>query len=347
MSSEKTPTQVGRAGEAVPLARVSSVSPVVEELDRRGPRADALLARHLMTRAQIADPYDEIPLARFVAFLEDAAATESDDLLCAKIGGQFRPGNLGPVGLLFGASSTLRRGLERLARWLNAWQGSTAVRVAEDDGTLVWSYRLDAEIWPRRQDTEMTLAATLALAREAFGVSGWPVGIHIEHAEPADPAPLARILGVRPLFSQPVNCLMFDLAEASRAHRAEDRDLMAILERHVADLCHPTEGGDGLIGKVRTLVLIHLGQRTITLPVMASELRVSTRTLQRRLAEEGTSLRAVVRECRLELGRLQLRAGQASTADIARSLGYSDNTTFWRAFKAGTGNAPSHYRWTR
>jgi AraC-like DNA-binding protein len=347
MLSEETPKRAGRAGERVALARVSSLGPVIEELDRRGPRAEALLARHLMTRAQLADPYGEIPLERFVAFLEDAATAEGDDLFCAKVGSQFRPGNLGPVGLLFGASATLRRALERLARWLNVWQGGTAVRVSEEDRTLIWSYRLEVEIWPRRQDTEMTLAATLALSREAFGASGRPLEIHVEHAGPEDPGPLARILGVRPIFGQPGSCLVFDLADASRVHRAEDRDLMAILERHVADLCHPADGVEGLIGKVRTLVLMHLGKRPITLPVMASELHVSTRTLQRRLAEEGTSLRALVRECRLELGRVQLRDGRASTAEIARSLGYSDNTTFWRAFKAGTGSAPSHYRRTR
>ena len=219
--------------------------------------------------------------------------------------------------------------------------------VSEEAGVVVWSYRLDAEIFPRRQDTEYTLAATIALASGAFGTSGRPLEIHIEHVEPADPGPLARILGVRPLFGQPGNRLVFDRAGADRAHREEDRDLMAILEHHAADLCQPLDGIEGLIGKVRTLVLMHLGHRPITLPVMASELHVSTRTLQRRLAEEGTSLRALVRECRLELGRVHLRDGRASTAEIARSLGYSDNTTFWRAFKAGTGSAPSHYRRTR
>lgn len=122
---------------------------------------------------------------------------------------------------------------------------------------------------------------------------------------------------------------------------------MAILERHVADLCQPADGPDGLVGKVRTLVLMHLGQRTITLPVVASELRVSPRTLQRRLADEGTSLRELVRECRLELGRLRLRDGRASTEEIARALGYSDSTAFWRAFKAGTGETPSEYRGKR
>lgn len=335
---------ITRPGTRVALIRVSSLGPVIDALDRRGSKADALMARHLMNRGQLADPYFEIPLARYVAILEEAAQLEGDEFFGARVGGAFRPAHLGPVGLLFGSSATLRRGLERLARWLNAWQAGTAMRVREEDGALVWSYRLDAEFWPRRQDTEYTLAATIALAREAFGSAGRPLEIHIEHGEPPDSAPLTRILGSRPAFGQPGNRLIFDLDEANRPRRKEDRDLMSILERHVADLCQPAEGLDGLVGKVRTLVLMHLGQRAITLPVMASELRVSQRTLQRRLAAEGTSLRDLVRECRLELGRLRLRDGRASTEEIARGLGYADNTAFWRAFKAGTGETPSEYR---
>ena len=344
--SDIVPNKDGHAGDRVALARVSSLVPVLEELDRRGANGNLLLSQHMMTRSQIADPYREITLARFVAMLEDAAVLAQDDLFCAKVGRQFRPGNLGPVGLIFGASSTLRRGLERLARWLNAWQGGTAVRVYEDNGLLIWSYRIDAKIAARRQDTEMTLGATIALSCDAFGASGRPFEIQVEHAEPADADRLRRIFGVRPLFSQPMNCLIYDVAEADLVHRVEDRDLISILERHVSDLCRSADSDEGLLGRVRTLVLMYLGQRAITLPLLASELNMSARTLQRRLANEGTSLRAIVRDCRLELGRIHLRDGRTSTAEVGRLLGYADNTTFWRAFKAGTGSTPSHYRRT-
>ena len=319
-----------RPGSRVPLIRVSSLMPVVEEMDRRGPRAEALIARHLLSRAQLSDPYLEIPLARYVAFLEEAAAVEGDPLLGARVGGQFRPAHLGPVGLLFGSSSTLRRGLERLARWLMAWQDGTVMRIEAEADRLVWTYRLDSGIGPRRQDSEYSVAATLALAREAFGAAGRPVAIEVEHDAPADPGPLSRLLGLRPAFNQPGNRLIFDLAEAERVQRNEDRDLMAVLERHVADLCQPVQGPEGLVGKVRTLVLMHLGHRPITLPMIAAELRTSPRTL--------------VRACRLELGRVQLLAGRTSTAEIARTLGYADATAFWRAFKAETGTAPSRFR---
>lgn len=328
----------------VPMIRVSSLMPVVRELEQRRVDGRFLLHEHLIAHEHLADPYSEVPLARYVAFLESAAERVGDPFFGAQVGTGFRLADLGPVGLLLGASATLRRGLEVLCRTLTTWQDGTSIGLHDEDGVLVWTYRIeDPLVWPRQQDSEYTLAATIAMARDAFGLSGRPLEAHLEHAAPEDAGPLARILGLRPAYGQPGNRLVFNLAEADRVHRTEDRALMTILSRHLDDLRQP-EGEDGLLGRVRTLIGLHLGQRTITVPMIAAELRVSARTLQRRLADHGTSLRALVHQSRVELGRVHLRDGRASNAQIARALGYTDATAFWRAFKAGTGRAPSQYR---
>ncbi|HVL19399.1 MAG TPA: AraC family transcriptional regulator [Amaricoccus sp.] len=333
-----------RSWQRMPLIRVSSLIPVVRELDGRGLAADALLARHLMTREQLSNPYAEIPLARYIAFLEASAETAQDPGFGAAVGTAFRPVALGPVGLLFGASSTLRRGLERLVRTLTSWQDGTSIGLHDEDGTLVWTYRIeDPLIWPRRQDSEYTLAATVTIAREAFGGSARLVEADVEHAMPDDPAPLARILGIAPRYGEPGNRLVFDLREADRVRRTEDAEMMAMLARHLDDLRQPA-GEAGLLAQVRAVIGLHLGHRTITVPMVARELGVSSRTLQRRLADEGTSLRELLNRVRVDLGRVHLRDGRASNAEIARALGYTDSTAFWRAFKAGTGRAPSSYR---
>ncbi len=331
----------------MPLIRVSSLIPVVRELDRRRMPADALLARHLMKRDELSNPYAEIPLARYVAFLEASAEATGDPGFGAEVGTLFRPAALGPVGLLFGASATLRRGLERLVRTLATWQNGTSIGLHDDEGVLVWSYRIeDPLIWPRRQDSEYTLAATFTLAREAFGVSARLIEAEVEHPAPEDPGPLPRIIGLRPAYGQPGNRLIFDLREADRPHRTEDAEMMAMLERHLEDLRQPVSDA-GLLAQVRALIGLHLGHRTISVPMVARELGVSARTLQRRLAEEGTSLRSLLHQVRVDLGRVHLREGRTSNAEIARALGYTDATAFWRAFKAGTGSPPSQFRRAR
>lgn len=336
-----------RPWRRVPLVRVSSLIPVIRALDRRGVLADALLSRHLMNRGQLDNPYAEVPLARYVAFLEAAAEAAEDPGFGAATGTDFRPVTLGPVGLYFGASATLRRGLERLVQSLTIWQDGTSIGLHDEDGALVWTYRIeDPLIWPRRQDNEYTLAATITIAREAFGSAVRLIEAHAQHPEPEDPTPLTRILGLKPHFGQPSNRLIFDLRGADRVQRTEDPEMMAMLGRHLDDLRQP-DGDAGLLAQVRALIGLHLGHRTITVPMVARELGISSRTLQRRLADEGASLRALLHQVRVDLSRAHLSDGRISNAEIARALGYSDVTSFWRAFKTGTGTAPSDYRRTR
>jgi AraC-like DNA-binding protein len=73
-------------------------------------------------------------------------------------------------------------------------------------------------------------------------------------------------------------------------------------------------------------------------------LAVSTRTLQRRLAERGTCFESIVRQVRL--GRaLALLEQPALTIDaVATKLGYSNSGAFHRAFRAWTGVTPGTYR---
>lgn len=85
-------------------------------------------------------------------------------------------------------------------------------------------------------------------------------------------------------------------------------------------------------------------ERAWTLPGIAGALRVSASTLQRRLADEQTSLREVLRETRLEVALGLLQSGRHSIAEIAHRCGYAAHGRFSLAFKARFGFAPSTLR---
>lgn len=81
-----------------------------------------------------------------------------------------------------------------------------------------------------------------------------------------------------------------------------------------------------------------------TLDALAGGLHVGASTLQRRLAEEGTSVRDCVRETRLEVALGLLQAGRLPVAEIAHACGYAAHGRFSLAFKARYGFAPSALR---
>jgi len=77
---------------------------------------------------------------------------------------------------------------------------------------------------------------------------------------------------------------------------------------------------------------------------IASALNVSNRTLQRKLRDEGTSFMALLQDTRLQLASKYLLSPGRSVVETAYLLGFSEPSTFSRAFKRWTGIAPADYR---
>ena len=76
---------------------------------------------------------------------------------------------------------------------------------------------------------------------------------------------------------------------------------------------------------------------------MASELKMSRRTLQRKLKEENTCYLSLQDSARLDLTICFLAAGK-SVEEISDSLGFANRRCFTRAFKRWTGNSPRTYK---
>lgn len=71
---------------------------------------------------------------------------------------------------------------------------------------------------------------------------------------------------------------------------------------------------------------------------------IRSRTLYRRLHEEGSSFRAVKDAVRRDLALARLEKTEQSIAQIAADLGYAEPSAFFREFQHWTGISPTHYR---
>lgn len=305
---------------------------MVRELDRRTGKVDLLLAAHGIFRTQLTDPYSIVPIGGYLAVFEQAADIVADPSLGARLGAVLKPADIGPMGMLFAMAPTIRRAFERLSRFVSALQGATSSEVAEKSGLLVWSYGItDPSLWPRRQDSEYTLAATCHLVRQCFVADWKPVEVHFEHPAPADPKPLQRLFRAPVRFGQSANRLLFDPTEADRIHHQEDAALAEMLQRHVADLSGELGRPGTCSERIWALLGLHLGSREVTMTSLARELGMAPRTLQRRLAEEGVSLRELLRRYRISMAASYERTNERNRSRLAQALGYADSTSLWRA----------------
>ncbi len=112
------------------------------------------------------------------------------------------------------------------------------------------------------------------------------------------------------------------------------------LRRRLSDL-----EGDATFGDRACAVLLEaLPSGQVGVDAVARRLAVSTRTLQRRLRDEGTSFQALVRATRLRLARHYLRQPNLTSTEIAFLLGFEEPTSFFRAFQRWTGETPQAVR---
>jgi AraC-like DNA-binding protein len=337
-----------------PTISANLLANIVAELRSQGAAVDRLLRKHVGYAGGFADPYEQIPLVRFVNFLEGAAHALGDPLLGAKLGARSRVEDLGLIGLIFLASTNLQIALSQLRKFFPVLQGATRVELDARCAMPEFIYQiLGLTIWPRRQDAELTLSATCSAIRSLLGECWSPVEVHFEHdrahrdTREIDSA-LWEIFRAPVLFNQPANRLILEPRDLVRPVAPRGEGMVLHLERHLKDLMRTKETTfDSCAAQVSHVISKRLGQADLEVNSIAAEMGLSPRTLQRRLAEEGTSLRDLVRRHRSHIvGRL-LKDPKTKMTVIAHDVGYADATTFSRAFKSWSGETPRDQRVAR
>lgn len=101
--------------------------------------------------------------------------------------------------------------------------------------------------------------------------------------------------------------------------------------------------GSRLSSRVQHALLDALPDGAPSKPAIARALGMSARNLQRHLAEEGTSFKALLNEARVSLAGHYVEEGRLSVTAVAFVLGFADTSTFSRAFKRWTGLSPRDY----
>lgn len=145
-------------------------------------------------------------------------------------------------------------------------------------------------------------------------------------------------------FERPQSAFWFDAARLQDPMRRDETALRAYLADAQAHVIVPRRRGDDVVS---ARVRCHLQQTQPAWPDLtatADALHMSSPTLQRRLASEGTSFQALKDELRRDVAIVQLNTSSVPLAALAYELGFADSAAFQRAFKSWTGSAPGAYR---
>ena len=173
------------------------------------------------------------------------------------------------------------------------------------------------------------------------GVECW-----FSHARPVATDEYDRAFAPATLrFAAPAYGFVFDTEYLHIPLASSDPDLHVVLCDHVAMTLAHLDSHQTLAAKVRDLAMNDLGRGNPTASGVAAQLRMSSRTLSRRLEREGTTFGTVLDQLRRELAlRYVGNHGDIAFAEVGFRLGFAHVEAFHRAFKRWTGVTPLTYR---
>lgn len=160
---------------------------------------------------------------------------------------------------------------------------------------------------------------------------------------PSDVQPYIDELGVRPLFGQAENRIIFDSRILELPLPGANPEVALRCEEQCRALLARRQVRTGLSGQIRDRLLATPG-RLPDMEQMAEAMHMTSRTLRRRLDAEGSSFRALVDEVRQALAEELLATGVIRLEEIAERLGYGEVSNFIHAFRRWKGVSPGRFR---
>ncbi len=170
-----------------------------------------------------------------------------------------------------------------------------------------------------------------------------PVRVCFRHKDPGYAHVYKDIFKCPVLFDQEANQIWVKEKELHQPIPGSDAYLRAVLEKHADTSIEKLSRELTFQNKVQEFMVRHLHQGTVSIQAASDAMNMDRSTLHRRLKKENTSFRLLLTETRKELAQKYLGQGLSIT-QTAYLLGFSDPSTFQRAFKRWTGIAPGQYK---
>ena len=296
---------------------------------------------------------DSLTVADYIALLGAGDRLAGDPAFGLHVGLQARLSTYPFYGLVVCACTTLRGAFVQPRRYEGLAHDLGRSRLDERAGvaTYFWDTPWLARCTPAeaRHLCDSVLAGILTfvswLAHERLPVH--EIGLPYPEPDAAIRAAHAQVFGPVVVYGVPAAYGRFDAALLDRPVPNADGSMLKVLQRHADELLAARlreTSEPRIVTDVRREVAAQLANDRARVDDVATALALSTRTLQRKLAEAGTNFQAVHDAARQALAEELLRDSQLNLTDVAFMLGYREQSSFNRACREWFGNTPARTR---
>ncbi|SDH91770.1 AraC family transcriptional regulator [Lutimaribacter saemankumensis] len=291
------------------------------------------------------DPKVMIAAEDYYDLLEKMARTIDMTDLPVHVGASMRCDDYGALGLAWKAAPNLMASCSRIERYARIWTGVVTYELRPDPrGVLFVLHRPGERRLGMRLSNEATLASAVSISRQVCPVPFSPIEVFVQHKEPRSKAFHEAWFGCPVTFDAKLDAVLISHEAMTRPNILGDEGISRYLISHLDEELAEVPTSPPIVGQAKDLIARGLSEGTPRMADIAKGLGLSVRSFHRRLSEHGLTFQALTEQTRRELAEGLLRDERYSLAEVAFLTGFSEQSSFTRAFKRWIGTTPAIYR---
>jgi AraC-like DNA-binding protein len=313
------------------------------KLEELGVRASAVLRRAGLPVEFSNQPRVLVSTEELFALWRAISEVSANPAIGLLLGTETKTERFHPVSLAALSTENFGAAIDQMGRYKQLTCPEEIVQEKDnEEWTVQFRWLLADEIEPPVLN-ECCFAWVLSIARHGTGTRLAPLRVEFVETR-AHVKAIERHFGCPVVFGTPRNAIVFRAADAQRPFVTRNAELLGMLAPQFEEELKRENGDENFVERVRLAVQQNLTGSRPTIEDIADALHISSRTLQRRLQDEGASFQRVLEEARHQLARHYLNNSVLELNEAAYLLGYEDSNSFVRAFRTWEGVPPARWR---
>jgi AraC-like DNA-binding protein len=254
------------------------------------------------------------------------------------------------VGQIVHSSASLRHSIEQLNRYLRLI-ADVDLPPNKDRFELLETAKglwiIDHLLVPKENyvATGASFARFISEFRRSFPQVTFEVGLEVTYAPPPHVDQYCDLFRVPVVFNASRNALQIDLIWASQETPFEPGNAYAfgVFTKHAYAMLEQLKSDASIRSQIEAQILPKLHRGTISMDSVSKDIGMSRQTLYRRLKEDGLTFAEIHDDLRRKMAEEYLNGQKVTVNETAYLLGFSEASSFVRAFKRWTGLSPTAY----
>jgi AraC-like DNA-binding protein len=284
---------------------------------------------------------ERISLDDTLALWRSVEQLSADPLFGFHMGQSLKPVHFQLLAFTMLSSPTLGHAIEKILKYQRLISdGGRFTLISQDISKTALVYTPTVNDFSYHQ-IDAVLVAVLSFARWLLGRDIKPLGLSFSHSEHGGLEQYQAFFGCELKLSQAHNSILFSSQLMQEALPGFDQSLATVHEQMADNQLQRLIEPDIIARVQERLLASHEG---ISRDEIALQMAMSGRSLQRKLQEQGSSFQKLHDEFRHHAALKLLANKDLSLLDISLQLGFSESSTFYRAFKRWQDLTPGEYR---